>query len=140
MTATKQIPISHVCFTDESHLKYFLVNKTLSQICSTDEDESKCIIVDKCSTEEYESEWFHKNINKQKDAKSDTEYEESQLQMKCRNILTYLNEGKIFWIELTWHMNKRAWPPNKKNTLRICWKIRLNNNGIKWFIELKVVI
>ena len=39
MTNTKQILVSHVCFTDESELKDFLVNKTLSQIFSTDEDE-----------------------------------------------------------------------------------------------------
>ena len=38
-----------------------------------DEDKSKGIIIDKCSTEEDEPEWFHKYINKQKDA----EYEGS---------------------------------------------------------------
>ena len=52
LTATKQIPISHVCSTDESKLKEFLVDETLLQICSTDKDESKVIIVSKCSTEE----------------------------------------------------------------------------------------
>ena len=54
MTATKQIPISHVCSTDENELKESLVYETLLQICSTDKDESKSIIVDKCSTEEEE--------------------------------------------------------------------------------------
>ena len=38
-------PTSHVFYTDESKLKEFLVNKTLSQSCSTDEEESKGIIV-----------------------------------------------------------------------------------------------
>ena len=38
MTATKYIPVLHVCSTGESELKEFLVNKTLSHICSTDED------------------------------------------------------------------------------------------------------
>ena len=55
MTGTKQIPTSHICSTDESKLKEFLVEETLSQICSTDEEKSKGIIVEKCSTEEDES-------------------------------------------------------------------------------------
>ena len=54
MTATKHILISHVCSTNESELKEFLVEKTLLQICSMDKDESKCITVDECSTEEDE--------------------------------------------------------------------------------------
>ena len=52
MTATKQSPPSHVCFTDESELKEFTVNKTLSHSCSTDKDEPKGIIVNEFSTEE----------------------------------------------------------------------------------------
>ena len=64
----KHIPVSHVCSPEESKLKEFLVNKTLSQICSTDEDESKGITVDECSTKEDESERVHKNISKEKDA------------------------------------------------------------------------
>ena len=55
ITGTKQIPTSHVCSTDGSELKEFLVGETLSQIYSTDEDESKGIIVDGSSTEEDES-------------------------------------------------------------------------------------
>ena len=55
MTATKQIPTSHVCSTDETRLKEFLVDENLLQIYSTDEDESKGIIVDECFTEEDES-------------------------------------------------------------------------------------
>ena len=66
MTGTKQITTSHVCSTYESELKYFLVDKTLSQIYSMDEDESKGIIVDKCYTGEDESECVHKYINKKK--------------------------------------------------------------------------
>ena len=54
-TATKQIPTLHICSKEESELKQFLVDETLSQICSTDEDESKGIIVNKCFTEEDES-------------------------------------------------------------------------------------
>ena len=46
------------------------------QIYSTDEEESKGIIVDEFVTEEDESECFHKNINKQKSANNETEYEE----------------------------------------------------------------
>ena len=64
ITATKQIPTSHICSTDESKLKEFLFDEIFLQICSTDKDESKGIIVDKCSTEEDESECNHKNINK----------------------------------------------------------------------------
>ena len=40
-------PSSHVCSTDESELKEFLINKNLSQSFSTDKDESKGIIVKK---------------------------------------------------------------------------------------------
>ena len=49
-------PSSHIYSMEESELKKFLVNKTLSQSCSTDEDEPKGIIVDECSTEDDESE------------------------------------------------------------------------------------
>ena len=55
MTATKHIPTSQVCSTDESELKNFLADKTLSQIYSTDKEESKGIILNKCSTEEDKS-------------------------------------------------------------------------------------
>ena len=79
MTATKQIPTSNGCSTDESKLNEFLADKTLFHICSADKDESKRIIVDKCPMEEDESECVHKNINKQKDAKNETEYEESSV-------------------------------------------------------------
>ena len=41
----KHIPTSYVCSTDESELKEFLVDATLSQSCSTDKDESEGIIV-----------------------------------------------------------------------------------------------
>ena len=45
MTATKQIPISHVGSTDKSKLEEFPVDKALSKICSNDKDGSKGIIV-----------------------------------------------------------------------------------------------
>ena len=64
MTATKQIPILHVCYTDESEIEEFLVDKTISQICSTYKDKSKGIVVGEHSKEEDESECVHKNINK----------------------------------------------------------------------------
>ena len=67
----KHIPVSHVCSTEESELKEFLVNETLSQICSTDEDESKGIIVDEYSPEDNKSECVQKSINKQKDANNE---------------------------------------------------------------------
>ena len=66
MTGTKHIPTSYIFYTDKSELKEFLVDKTMSQICSTDKDYSKGIIGDECSTEEYKSEYVHKNINKKK--------------------------------------------------------------------------
>ena len=51
MTGNKHILISHVCSTDYSKSKEFLVKKKLSQVCSTDKDESKSIIIDESSTE-----------------------------------------------------------------------------------------
>ena len=76
MTATKQILILHVCPTDKSKLKEFLVNENLLQISYMDKDESKGITIDKYSTEEDKSECVQKDINKQKDAKNEAEYEE----------------------------------------------------------------
>ena len=92
MTDTKQIPSSHVCSTEKSRLKEFLVNQTLWQSRSTDEDESKGIIVNKnllqsCSTDKDESkciivnEWYREEeksefvTNKQKDAKNEVTYD-----------------------------------------------------------------
>ena len=53
-----------------------------------DKDESKGITVEKCSTEEDESECVHKNINKQKGANNETEYEESSV---THEVLIYCN-------------------------------------------------
>ena len=55
MTATKQIPISHVFSTDKIKLEAFLDDKTLSHFCYTDKDKSKGIIVDQRFTEEDKS-------------------------------------------------------------------------------------
>ena len=55
MTATKQIPTSYICSTENRELKEFLVDKTLSHICSTDKDKTKGITVGDCSTEEDKS-------------------------------------------------------------------------------------
>ena len=76
MTGTKQIPISHVFPTDDSESEDFLVEKTLSHICSAYKDESNIIIINESSTEESESECVHKNINREKDANNEAEYEE----------------------------------------------------------------
>ena len=65
MTATKQIPTSHICYNNERELKEFPVNETLLQICSTDENES-------CSTEEDKSECA---IKKKKDANNEVTYD-----------------------------------------------------------------
>ena len=70
--------------------------KTLSQICSTDEDESKSIIIDECSTEEDESECVHQNMNKQKYAKNEAEYEEYSAIDEVPIYLTYSNVIGIF--------------------------------------------
>ena len=51
----KKIPILHVCYTDKSKSKEFLVDIILSQIFSMDKDESKVIIVNGNSTEKNES-------------------------------------------------------------------------------------
>ena len=45
ITATKQIPTSHVCSTDKIELKDFPFNETLLRSCSKDKDESKGIII-----------------------------------------------------------------------------------------------
>ena len=78
MTATKQIPVSHICSMDESELKEFLVKETLLKIRSTDKDQSKGISVDRCSTDEDKLECAHK-ISTNKNEKNEAEYEESAL-------------------------------------------------------------
>ena len=55
MTGMKHILISHICSTDGSKSKEFIVDENLSQVCYTEKDESKSIIVDESSTEERES-------------------------------------------------------------------------------------
>ena len=55
MTGTKHIPISHICSTDESKSKGFLVGENLSQVCYTDEGKPESVIVDESYTEESES-------------------------------------------------------------------------------------
>ena len=57
-------PFLHICSTDESELKEFLVNKNLSQKVSTDKGESKGIIVDECSTKDDRSELEGIIVNK----------------------------------------------------------------------------
>ena len=94
MTAKKQISTSHVCSTVESKLKKFLVNKTLPQICFTDEDKPKGIIIDKYSTDEDESECVHKNMNKQKDANNEADYEESLVRVEVPSYLNIFECGE----------------------------------------------
>ena len=76
MTGTKQIPISHFCYTDEIKSKEFLADEKLLQVCSTDEVKSESVIVDESSTEESESESVHKSINKEKYAIDESDHEE----------------------------------------------------------------
>ena len=60
---------------DESELRYFLFDKNLLQICSIKKEKSKGVIIKEFSKKEDKSECAHKNMNKQKDAKIETEYE-----------------------------------------------------------------
>ena len=108
MTGMKQIPTSHVCYTDKSELKEFLVDKMLSHICSTDEDESKAIIVDECSTEEDESECVHKNINKQKNEKNEAKYEEYSVTDEVPSYFNIFKGGRniLNRLDLTY---ERSW-------------------------------
>ena len=60
MTDTQQIPISHICDSDESKSKGIITDKNLLQVCYTDESKSERVIVNKSSTEESKSEIFQK--------------------------------------------------------------------------------
>ena len=93
ITSTQHIPTSHVCSTYKRKLKEFLVYEALSQIYSTYKYESKGIIVNKCSTEEDESECVYKNINKQKEESSFTDEVPSYFNIFecCRDILNRLD-------------------------------------------------
>ena len=61
--------------TDERKSKDFLIDETLLHVCSTDKEREKGMIINEISTEESESEWVHKSINKEKDANNEAEYE-----------------------------------------------------------------
>ena len=66
------------------------------QVCSTDEDESKGIIVDESSTEDSELEYVHKNVNKEKDANNEAEYEESSVTDEVPIYFNIFKCGKDF--------------------------------------------
>ena len=63
MTGKQQIPISHVCDSDNRESKGILADEKWSQVCSKDKSESESVIVNESSTEERESESVHKSIN-----------------------------------------------------------------------------
>ena len=63
MDGTKQIPILHVCYKDESKSKEFPADKNLLQVCSKDRKKSESVIVDESSTEKIKLECVHKRIN-----------------------------------------------------------------------------
>ena len=54
-TDSKHIMISHICYTEDSKSKYFLVEKNLSQVFYMGKDKSKIIIVNESSTEDSKS-------------------------------------------------------------------------------------
>ena len=118
MIATKHIPTFHVCSTDERKLKYFLVNETLLHICSMDKDESKGSIVDEFSTEEDESEYVHKYINKQKDAKNEADYEEYSVTDKVPIYFNIFECGKNIFnrLDVTYERSCMATPKDKYYT------------------------
>ena len=69
-----------------------------------DKSESKGIIVNKCSTDEDESEC---GLNKQKDANNETEYDESPV---TYNVTIYFNVFECGRNILN-RLNERAWLP-----------------------------
>ena len=81
MTGTQQIPISHVCDSDERKSKGIIVEKNLLQVCYTDNIKPESVIFDESSTEESKSETFHKSINtnKEKYAIDETDHEEHSI-------------------------------------------------------------
>ena len=105
---------------------------TLLQVCSTEEDESKGImgiIVSGSSTEEIESEFVHKNINKEKDAKNETDYEELSVTydpvFNEPGYFNIFNCGQNLLKNLTRRTNKRTWPPQETNTIQKCMRLYL---------------
>ena len=77
MTDMKQIPTLQIYSKDGSKLKESLVDKTWLQIYYTNVEESIGIIVYECYMEEDKSECINKNINKQRNANNEADYEES---------------------------------------------------------------
>ena len=72
MTGTQHILILHVCSTEDSKSKEFLLDGNLSHVYSIDEGKPESVIVNKSSTVGRKSELFHKSINKEKYVKNET--------------------------------------------------------------------
>ena len=76
ITGTEQIPISHICDSDERASKRIIVDENLSQVCSTNEGDPESVIVDENSMEDSKSKSVHKiiNTNKEKYSIDETEH------------------------------------------------------------------
>ena len=91
----------------------------LWQVCATEEYESKGIIVDESSTEKSESECVHKNINKEKDANNEAEYEETPVKhdpvVNRPSYFNILECGKIIFnnLDVTYEQARMATPRDK---------------------------
>ena len=72
--------------------------------------------------EEDESECVHKNINKQKETKNETEYEESSVTYEVPSYFNTFECGRniLNRIDMTYELACMA--TQKKNTIRRCWK------------------
>ena len=63
MAYTQQIPILHVCSSDESESKGIIADEHLLQVCSIDKSESERVIVNEGLTKDSESKNVCKSIN-----------------------------------------------------------------------------
>ena len=101
ITGTQHIPTSHIYFTENTKLEEFIVGKTLLQVYSMDRNKSKGIIVDESSTEESELECVHINVNKEKDANNEAEYEEYSFTDEVPSYFKIFKYGKDSGTNLT---------------------------------------
>ena len=95
-----------------------------------EKDELKGIIVDKCSTEEDESECIPKYINKQKDSNNEAEYEESSVTDEVQSYFNIFKCGKNIFniLDVTYDQACMANPREKYYTKLLRTVIDYNNH------------
>ena len=99
------------------------------QVCSTDKDESKGIIFDESSTEESEAECVHKNVNKEKYANNEAEYEEPSVTHEVPRYFNIFECGKNILNRLDVTCEQACMSIQEEEYYTDIWETMIENNG-----------